>query len=36
MTNKEYCEMIHQRDTGGKIIYDLHYSFCVLQEHNQN
>ena len=35
MENKEVCESLHQRDTAGKILYDIHCPYCRAREHTK-
>lgn len=35
MTNKQFNEAKHPRDTGGQIIYDIHCPYCVMGEHTE-
>jgi len=36
ITNKEWCEQKHSKDTAGKIIYDVHCPYCLEDSHSKD
>lgn len=36
MTNKEYAEYLHPKDTAGFLVYDFHCPYCRNKEHDVN